>query len=312
MKGIGIDIGGMSVKIGLVNDCGEIEERAVFTTPKNFEDLVKHLVYAINDMLRCGKTSVRNISGIGIGCPGVINSNGVVLSSCNLALENAPLKEELLKRFNTNIKISNDANVATLGEVKFGVAKGVKNAVMLTLGTGVGGGVVINGKLFEGGNSTGAELGHSTLVFGGEECACGRRGCMEKYVSATALIRDTKKAMMDDKNSSLWEAVDGNIDFVNGKTVFDEAKKGDVTANMVVDNFVSYLGDSIMSLNNIFRPEIFILGGGISAQGEYLTDKIIKYCEKYFFGYKGTAFPKIKTATLFNDAGIIGAYSLTI
>ena len=168
----------------------------------------------------------------------------------------------------------------------------------------------LDGKLIEGGNSLGAELGHVTLVADGEPCACGRKGCVEQYVSASALIRDTKRAMLKDKNSSMWKAVGGDIEKVDGKTAFTEAKHGDESAITVIDNFVKYLGETIMSYSNIFRPDVFIIGGGISFQGEYLTDKIHEYCKKHNYGYKGLAPCKITTAKLFNDAGIIGAYCL--
>ncbi len=312
MRGIGVDVGGMSVKIGLVDSNGEILDKIVFSTPKDFNGLIINLVDSIKALLKKSSVGLEEISGIGIGCPGVIDANGVVLSSCNLNLDNAPLKKELLKHFKTNIKISNDANVATLAEVKFGSAKGYSNAVMLTIGTGVGGGVVIDGKLFEGGNSTGAELGHCTLIFDGEPCACGRRGCIEQYISASALIRDTKRAMLNNLNSTMWQEVSNNIELVDGKTVFNQAKRGDKTANEVLYRYINYFSHSIMSLNNIFRPEIFVIGGGISAQGDYLINKLTECCESNFYGYKGVSFPKIVTATLFNDAGIVGAYSLVM
>jgi glucokinase len=181
---------------------------------------------------------------------------------------------------------------------------------MYTLGTGVGGGAIIDGKLMEGFESKGAEFGHSTLIMGGEPCACGRRGCVEQYVSASALIRQTKRAMKENKNSLMWEFVGNDIENVDGRTAFECAKQGDKTANEVVDKFVEYLGESVLSVLNVFRPEIFILGGGLSAQGDYLLDKLRKHCEKYNYGYKVAPKTEFKIASLGNDAGIIGAASL--
>jgi glucokinase len=310
MCGFGVDVGGMSVKIGIVDDSGKIVSKKKFVTPKDFDEFIDKIACTINEILNEENLSIKDVSGVGVGCPGLIDDKGVILSSCNLGFSNAPLRDRLLERFETNVKVSNDANVAALGEVIFGSAKGYKDAIMITLGTGVGGGIIADGKLFEGGHSLGAELGHATLVSNGEPCACGRKGCVEQYVSASALIRDTKRAMLEDKNSSMWSAVSNDINLVDGKTAFEESKKGDKTAIKVVDNFVNYLADAIMSFNNIFRPEIFIIGGGISYQGDYLTDKVFEICKEFFYGYKGVNPTKIVTAKLYNDAGIIGAYCL--
>ena len=220
------------------------------------------------------------------------------------------LYKKLKKYINTDIKISNDANVAALGEAIYGCAKDYNTSIMFTLGTGVGGGIIIDKKLFEGGWSRGAELGHITLVMDGEPCTCGRNGCIECYVSATALIKQTKEAMLEDKSSVMWDYVCGDLEKVDGKTAFECSKKGDKSANKVVDNYVKYLGESMLNMFNIFRPNAFILGGGVSAQGEYLNDKLRTYCEKFDYGYKRSPRPIILTATLGNDAGIIGAAAL--
>ncbi len=312
MFGFGVDIGGTTVKIGLVDENGCIIEKSVFPTPTNYESFIEEISKRIKKILKNNNLQVENLLGIGVGCPGVVDSNGIILSSCNLNLTNANLKEGLLKEFSTKIKVSNDANCAIMAEVKFGSAKGYRNAVMLTLGTGVGGGVVIDGKLFEGGNSTGAELGHFTLVANGEQCSCGRKGCVEQYVSTSSIIKNAKKEMLNEKDSSLWKAVSKNLDLLDGIMVFNEAKKGDKTALKVVDNFINYLADTIMSYNNVFRPEIFILGGGVSAQGDYIIEKVVNKCERFNYGYKGAPIPKITCATLYNDAGIVGAFSLIV
>jgi glucokinase len=181
---------------------------------------------------------------------------------------------------------------------------------MFTLGTGVGGGIVIDKKLFEGGRSFGAELGHTTLVLDGVPCNCGRSGCIESYISATALIKQTKAAMLKNKNSLMWEFTNGDIDKVDGRTAFECAKKGDKAAITVRDKYVRYLSESIINMLNIFRPDAFILGGGVSAQGKYLTDLVQDYCEKKNYGYLSAPRTEIITAELGNDAGIIGAAAL--
>lgn len=311
MYTIGIDIGGMSVKVGLVNAEGKIVSFNRAKTEKTFEQVVDRMVVQIKDLLDENNLKTTDIKGIGIGCPGTVTGEtGVIEYANNLGWYKVPLAGELKKHFDVEIKISNDANVATLGEVKYGVAKGYSSAVMFTLGTGVGGGVVIDNKLFEGNESKGTELGHTTLILDGEECTCGRKGCVEAYVSATAIIRQTKEAMLENKDSKMWNFVDGDIEKVDGRTAFETSKLGDKTAELVRDNYIKYLAESMMNMFNIFRPEAFILGGGLSAQGDYLTDRLKEYCEKRHYGYQGTPKVEILVATLGNDAGIIGAAAL--
>ncbi len=310
MLGIGVDIGGTSVKIGLVNNDGQILDKITFYTPKKFCELVNLICDNVDFILKKANMLTTDICGIGVGCPGLIDSNGVIISSSNFEFENAPLKQELSKRFNIKISVCNDANASTLAEKEFGAAKEHKNAILLTLGTGVGGGIILNDKLFNGADGSGVELGHFTLNYNGKKCGCGRSGCFEQYASANALINQTKELMLKNKQSALWKIVSNDINNVNGKTVFDGAKIGDETAIQIINRYIEYLSNGIMSLFNVYRPEIFIIGGGLSAQGSYLTDKIYDYCKKYYFGYKGVKPPIITTALLGNDAGIIGAYSL--
>lgn len=310
MYKIGIDIGGMSIKVGLVKS-GKIIEQNRVKTAKTAKECIDNIVKQINELLNHNNLSIKNLKGIGVGCPGAVSrETGMVEFLPNLGWEKIPLVKELKKYYDVNIEISNDANVAALAETIYGCAKDFNTSVMFTLGTGVGGGIVINNKLFEGGWSRGAELGHATLFLDGKECTCGRRGCIECYTSATALIQQTKDAMMKDKASLMWQFVGGDIEMVDGRTAFECEKQGDKTAKKVVDTYVMYLGESILNMLNIFRPEAFILGGGISAQGKNLTDKLEEYCEKFDYGYKAAPRTKILIATLGNDAGIIGAAAL--
>ncbi len=311
MYRIGVDIGGMSVKIGVVDEKGKIVRQDRVKTLETADKVIKSMAGLIDKILKEEKVSLNEVSGIGIGCPGAVSrEKGMVEYLPNLGWYKVPLEKKLKKYFNLPIVISNDANVATLAEVKYGVAKKYNSAVMFTLGTGIGGGVVIDGKLYEGGHSRGTELGHMTLVLGGMECTCGRNGCIECYCSATALIRQTKEAMEKDKKSEMWNFVNGDINAVDGRTAFECEKKGDKSAKLVVDTYVKYLGESILNMLNIFRPEAFILGGGVSAQGKNLTDKLTAYCEKFEYGYKEAPKTVILTAKLGNDAGIIGAAAL--
>lgn len=311
MYTIGVDIGGMSVKVGLVDDNGHIIAVNRKKTEKNPDIMVEILAGQINELLKDNNLTISELRGVGIGCPGsVTGATGVIEFSNNLDWRKVPLKDMLQKYINTEVRISNDANVAALGEATYGVAKNYSSSIMFTLGTGVGGGIIIDDKLYEGNESKGAELGHTTLILDGEKCTCGRRGCVEAYVSATALIRQTKEAMKADKDSKMWDFVDGDINKVDGRTAFETAKLGDKSAELVRDNYVKYLAESMMNMFNIFRPQAFILGGGVSAQGEYLTSRLKGYCEKMHYGYEGTPKVEILIATLGNDAGIIGAAAL--
>lgn len=306
---IGIDIGGMSIKAGVVDKDGKIVKKGKVVT-----DVAAGEHKIINDIgrlvLSLADPNDRDFVGIGIGCPGAINSStGVVDRAFNLNWHKVALAEELARMINKPIKVSNDANVAALGETMFGVGRMYTDTVFLTLGTGVGGGIVLGGKLYEGNESKGAELGHMVLVVDGEPCSCGRNGCMEAYCSASALIRETKKAMLADKNSAMWK-FSPTLDDVDGRTAFECSKAGDRSANAVVDYFVKYLGEGMLNFANIFRPQAIILGGGVCAQGDYLIYKLKDYCKDRNYGFADTPRFDILTAQLGNDAGIIGAAGL--
>ena len=306
---IGIDIGGMSIKAGVVDKDGKIVKKGKVVT-----DVAAGEHKIINDIgrlvLSLADPNDRDFVGIGIGCPGAINSStGVVDRAFNLNWHKVALAEELARMINKPIKVSNDANVAALGETMFGVGRMYTDNVFLTLGTGVGGGIVLGGKLYEGNESKGAELGHMVLVVDGEPCSCGRNGCMEAYCSASALIRETKKAMLADKNSAMWK-FSPTLDDVDGRTAFECSKAGDRSANAVVDYFVKYLGEGMLNFANIFRPQAIILGGGVCAQGDYLIYKLKDYCKDRNYGFADTPRFDILVAQLGNDAGIIGAAGL--
>lgn len=309
MYSIGVDIGGMSVKIGLVDENGKIlkKGRTATDVAGGADKIVSDIAKVINELVR---SDDGELSGIGIGCPGTITSaTGVVDRAYNLNWENVALADKLYEHIKKPIKVSNDANVAALGETMFGVGKNYTDTVLLTLGTGVGGGVIIDGALYEGAFSKGAELGHMVVAVDGEKCSCGRRGCLEAYCSATALIRDTKAAMLGDKTSAMWK-FSPDIDQVDGRTAFECSKQGDAAATKVVDDYVKYLAEGMMNFANIFRPQAIILGGGVSAQGKYLTDKLDAYCKARDYGFAGAPVFDILVAKLGNDAGIIGAAAL--
>ena len=267
----------------------------------NIANLGKSLLEKLN-------LTVSDMVGVGIGVPGMIDSGkGEVVYSNNLQWEHFLIGEEVEKLIGLPVKIANDANVAALGETKFGCGKDYNSTVMLTLGTGVGGGIVLDGKLVEGNRSAGAELGHSVIVAGGEQCTCGRKGCLEAYASATALIRDTKRAMLANKDSKMWEI--GSIDNVSGKTAFDYMEC-DSAAKAVVENYIEKLGVGITNLANELRPEAVILGGGVCAQGDTLIKPLQAFLDKEIFAGELGPKVKIRIAELGNSAGLLGAAAL--
>ncbi len=315
MYAIGIDIGGMSMKWGLVSTKGAVVfTDSIISDPNDTpESNIIRLVHAINESLVAYEVSKDQILGVGVGCAGTINAKeGVVTFAGNLNWDHFPLAQTISEEIGLPCKIGNDANVAALGEVKFGAGKKYQNAVLLTLGTGVGGGVIINGEIFEGNEGAGAELGHMVIKYDSDiRCTCGLYGCLEVYASATALIRQTKAAMLKHKESTMWNYAEGDINNVKGKTVWDAYNNDhDATATEVVNNYIKYLSIGIMNFNNIFRPEAFILSGGIAKQGDTLTNLIKEECAKHDYGFKHSPVPDIIIAELGYDSGVIGAASL--
>ena len=307
---VGIDLGGTFIKGGIVDDLGNIvcqdkvpteSENGAGRVATNIANLAKSLMAKVG-------LSADDVEGIGMGVPGMIDSKaGNVTYSNNLKWKDFHIADEVSALTGLRVKIANDANVAALGEAKFGAAKGCENMVMLTLGTGVGGGIVANGKLLEGNKSAGAELGHTVIVYGGEQCTCGRKGCLEAYASATALIRDTKRAMEMHKDSKMWEI--GSLDQVTGKTAFDYAEN-DPYAKEVVDSYIAHLACGITNVANLFRPETVLLGGGVCAQGDNLVKPLQKLLNEEIFAGELGPQVKILVAELGNSAGLLGAAAL--
>ncbi len=305
----GIDLGGTFIKCGILSESGEILIKDQIPTGKDrpYGLIARDMADFVCELAsRVGVT----VSGIGIGSPGAINSaTGIIVYSNNIAWENVPLGEEVSKLTGLPVKVANDANVAALGEGFVGGGRKYSSYVVITLGTGVGGGVIIDGKLFEGNFSAGTELGHMVIKVGGASCSCGRRGCFEAYSSATALIRQTKAAMRRHRDSVMWQLAP-SLDLVDGKTAFDAAASGDAAAIEVVRKYIDYLADGVTNLANIFRPEAILIGGGVSKQGDSLILPLKHEVEQRIYGIKGYAPVEIATATLGNDAGICGAVKL--
>ncbi len=307
---VGIDLGGTFIKGGIVDDLGNIvySDKTPTESEKGADGVANNIANLTKALLARVGLGADDVEGIGMGVPGMIDSKaGNVIYSNNLNWKDFRIGEKVTALTGLRVKIANDANVAALGEVKFGAAKAYESVVMLTLGTGVGGGIVVDGKLVEGNKSAGAELGHAVIVAGGEACTCGRKGCLEAYASATALIRDTKRMMEAHKDSKMWEI--GDLSKVTGKTAFDY-KDSDVYAKAVVDNYLAMLACGITNMANVFRPEAVLLGGGVCAQGDNLIKPLQELVNKEIFaGDLGPQVP-ILIAELENSAGILGAAAL--
>ena len=312
---IGIDVGGMSIKAGVADINGNVLHKTTIVTRGNYDaeytisnDIHKLIVKLLDE----ANIPEEKIAAVGIGQAGSIDSErGIINYWNNIPMKNVHVVEELKKWHKMPVFIDNDANVAALGECVFGAAKGLRNVMLVTLGTGVGSGIIIDGKIYRGEYGAGAEAGHMRIVMNGEPCTCGGRGCWEAYASVSALIRQTKAAM-EKHPESMMCSIAAEMGEVNGITSFKAARAGDKAALEVVARYIEYVGTGLVSLQNIFRPQIFLIGGGISKEGEFLTDPLEKFVQNGMFD-KETGDPvKIRPAALHNDAGILGAAALAI
>lgn len=311
---IGVDLGGTNVKAGVVNEAGEILAKVHITCPVNDGDeaIISAIEEATELAMQSAGITMEQVASIGVGTPGIANSEtGIVEYSCNLHFSNTPLGIALTQHFGKEVLIENDANVAALGELYAGAGKGCKSLVAITIGTGIGGGVIINNRLLTGFNFAGAELGHTVIVQGGQLCGCGRRGCFEAYASATALIRQTKEAMVAHPESKMWKIVQGDLTRVDGRTSFAALEQGDETAAELIQTYAGYLATGITNMVNIFQPEVVCVGGGVSNAGEVLLAPVREILDREDYARSSKRRCKLVRAALGNDAGIIGAAMLT-
>lgn len=307
---IGVDLGGTSIKTGIVDENYKISGSGTVPTslPKTPEEIGMLIKESVDLALKDAGRTMDEIKWAGIGIPGIVDAkNGVVGFASNFNFRDVKMAEISQRLLGVPVYIENDANAAIYGEMLNGSAKGCKNVVMLTLGTGVGGGVIINGSIYSGFNSQGAELGHVGIFYGGEKCLCGHTGCIEMYCSATALIKQTKRAMELAPESILWDMAKGSLDNVDGRIAFDAMRKGDKAAKSVVSQYTDYLGYAVVNYINIFQPEMIVLGGGISYQKDIILEPLREYARKHALGYTPESHTKIECVSLGNDAGIIGA-----
>ncbi len=310
MYNIGIDLGGTNIKVGLVDEnCNIVAKTSAKTNlPRPADEICASIVESVWKVLGEAKVTIGEVNSIGIGTPGVANrDSGVVLYSCNLDFKNTDLRSLIKKRLDKPIFVENDANAAAFGEVLAGAGKGCKNVVVVTLGTGVGGGIIIDGKIYTGFNYCGAELGHTVIEFNGRPCSCGRKGCFEAYSSATALINMTKETMEAHKDSKMWEIAGGSLDNVDGKTAFDGMRADDPAAKELIKRYIDYLGCGLTNIVNTFQPEMLLIGGGICREGENLTKPLYEFINRESYCVDADKVTKLDVCKLGNDAGIIGA-----
>lgn len=306
---IGIDLGGTAIKTGIVNQDGKIITKTSIQTKANRDnmEIMKDIADSCHKVCKIANIKFEDIAAIGMGTPGLVQ-NGVIRFAGNLGFNNLNAAKILTEMLSADVYVANDANVAALGEVMCGGGVGYKNAAVLTLGTGLGLGIIIDGKIFVGSNGGAGEFGHTIVEKNGHQCSCGNKGCIETYTSATALIRDTKLAMEKDRNSLMWNECGGNIENAGGRTAFNAYYKGDKAAIEVIENYTDYVAIAIANVVNIIEPEIVLIGGGISGEGEGLMEPLRKKASAMLFGNKAEVKqPKIEKAILGNDAGLIGA-----
>lgn len=314
MYRVGIDLGGTNIAVGIVAENGTMiykDSTPTLTDQRTSEELVEAMAKFAVQVVKDAGITMEDVISVGVGSPGTPDAkNGVLLYANNLRMFNVPMRAIMQKFIDKPIYIGNDANCAALGEVVAGGAKDTDSAIMITLGTGVGGGIVINNKIYDGFNNAGGELGHFVMVVDGEYCTCGRHGCFEAYSSATALINQTIQAAKEHPESNIHELVGGDLSKVDGKTAFDAMRAGDATGKEIVDRYIRYLGEGIVSLINIFQPEVFLIGGGICKEKEALFGPLNEMAKRYAYSKDESKQTKIMPAVLGNDAGIIGAAML--
>ena len=311
MYTIGIDLGGTNIVASVVDDDYNIigTSKTPTNSPRSADEIFDDIADVCEEAVKTAGLTMEDIDSVGMGTPGTVNQDGVIEFANNLAFNNVPARTMLAKRINKpeeKVFIENDANCAALGEAYAGCGNGAKDFVAVTLGTGVGAGVIIGGKIVNGVNSAGGECGHMVIVVDGEQCSCGRKGCWEAYASATALIRQTKKAM-EEYPDSLMHKLAKEEGKVSGRTAFDAMRLGDIAGIKVVDDYIKYVACGLINIVNALQPEIICIGGGICNEGETLMKPLRRFVQSERYSIHSKIQTKIVKAELGNDAGVIGA-----
>ena len=311
MYTIGIELGGTNIVASVVDDDYNIigTSKTPTNSPRSADEIFDDIADVCEEAVKAAGLTMEDIDSVGMGTPGTVNQDGVIEFANNLAFNNVPARTMLAKRINKpeeKVFIENDANCAALGEAYAGCGNGAKDFVAVTLGTGVGSGVIIGGKIVNGVNYAGGECGHMVIVVDGEQCSCGRKGCWEAYASATALIRQTKKAM-EEYPDSLMHKLAKEEGKVSGRTAFDAMRLGDIAGIKVVDDYIKYVACGLINIVNALQPEIICIGGGICNEGETLMKPLRRFVQSERYSIHSKIQTKIVKAELGNDAGVIGA-----
>lgn len=306
---VGIDLGGTNIVAGVVDEEYNIVAKASTKTncPRPEKEIADDMAKMALQAVKNANLTIGDIEWIGIGTPGIANSStGVIERANNLGFENTPMVKYISEAIDKPVFVENDANAAAYGEYVAGAAKGAKNAVCITLGTGVGGGIIVDGRIYAGSNFAGAEIGHTVIEVDGAQCSCGRKGCFEAYSSATGLIRMSKEAMAQFPESIMNKMAEEKGK-VTARTSFDAMRAGDKAAKNVVDKYIKYLAAGITNTINIFQPDVLCIGGGVCNEGDPLLLPVKALVEKEDFASNSAKRTEIVIAKLGNDAGIIGA-----
>jgi len=309
---IGIDLGGTNIAVGVVDGQGRILCKGSTPTlvERGYGPIIADMASASLQVLRESGHTLDDVMAIGVGVPGVADPDTGVIPFCtNLAWHNVPFRAEFHRCIQKPVFIENDATVAGLAESVSGISAGAKSSVFLTLGTGLGGGIVIDGKPYSGHHHVGSELGHIIIEMDGEMCTCGQRGCFERYGSATALIRDARRALEHNPDSLIMEFCGGDPERINGKMVIDAARQADPVGAKIFRRYARSLAVGIVSIINFIDPEVVVLGGGVSLAGDFLLDAVKEALKPMVF-FKTLPYADVKLAMLGPDAGIIGAAML--
>ena len=311
MNYIGIDIGGTNLKAGLVDEMGNLlaTKKIKVSQISDNDSLVWTLVSLIQDLCQATDVPIGQIASVGVGVPGTVEiHSGAILYTCNLPLQNVPLRKLFHRYLPMPLLIENDANCAALAEYHVGAGRESKRFITITLGTGIGGGIIHNGKIYHGANGMAGEVGHMSIEMGGEPCPCGRRGCWERYASATALKRLTSRVLAEHPDSILRTVVDENDGHVSGQSAFIAARRGDPVGQSICHTYIAYLADGIANLINLFQPDTLAIGGGVSnEEDKSLLLPLRREVERLTIPCSEDKRTKIVKVELGNQAGIIGA-----
>ena len=312
MVHVGIDVGGTGIQVGLLNDQLKIIGEGSIPTQTSlpFEEEIRQIAQCVLDTAASAGVGREEISRVGVGIPGIANSAGEIIKCTNMGWYHVPFRDVFRRHLDVPVFIDNDANVAALAESVAGVSAGTSSSVFITIGTGIGSGIIIHNRIWSGFHGIGGELGHVILALNGVPCTCGNRGCLERYCSATALIRMGREAVAEDPSSLILSAAGGDPAKIEARTVIDAARENDPTAVRVYGEYISYVAQAIASVVNLIDPEVIVIGGGVSRAGDFLLDPIRREYPKYVI-FNDQPMPEVRLAVLGARAGIIGAAMLT-